>query len=165
MSLQVTIGFSTTNKLISRFIRWVTRGKVSHAWISFYDDCLGTRFVMQAETWGYEVRPLARWKRENILVAEFDVPGDVSDSLKWIAESLGAPYDWSSAILSGLRRWLGRWLRGQFHSPRKLMCSEAVIRFLFHAGILPEQLDPETTPPARLLKVISASDDFRKLVP
>jgi hypothetical protein len=159
--LHITVGFSTTNKWISRLIRWVTRGRVSHAWIAFFDPCLDMRLVMQAEAWGYEVRPWKRWKRQNVLVAEFKTDRQLSNSLQWIAKSLGVEYDWKAAFFAGLRRWLGRWLRGRFRSPRKLMCSEAVIRFLQHAGVSAvAQLDPELTPPQRLLEAVEKSPDF-----
>lgn len=163
-SLDITIGFSTTNKWISRLIRWVTRGRVSHAWIAFYDHCLDTRLVMQAESWGYEVRPWARWQRENILVAEYRPQDQLDESLRWIATSLGVKYDWTSALFAGLRRWLGRWIRGRFNSPKKLMCAEAVIRFLHHGGSTAiAGLDPETTTPARLLSIVNAAPEFRKV--
>jgi hypothetical protein len=163
-SLDVTIGFSTTNKLVSRLIRWVTRGRVSHAWIAFYDHSLGTRLVMQAERWGYEVRPWHRWRHENILVAEYRPQTQLDNSVCWIARSLGTKYDWTAALLVGLRRWLERWVKGRFQSPKKLMCSEAVIRFLQHGRItVVKNVDPETTSPARLLQLVNTSTEFRKV--
>jgi len=153
-SLGITIGFSTTNKLISRFIRWITRSPVSHAWIAFDDHCLQTRLVMQAESWGYEVRPWKRWKRENTLVAEFEPTGPpLEENLVWIAQFLGAKYDYRSAIWSGLWRWFGRWVRGKFHTPGKLMCAEATIRFLLHRELYSSlaHFDPEVTNPKRLM--------------
>jgi hypothetical protein len=163
-ALEVTVGFSTTNKITSRIIRWITRGSVSHAWIAFYDHCLDTRLVMQAEIWGYEVRPRHRWEHENILIAEYQPPKQLDKSVRWIAQSLGVKYDWTSAMFAGLRRWLGRWVTGRFRSPKKLMCSEAVIRCLRHGGITAvSDLDPETTSPAQLLRAIDAAPDFRKV--
>jgi len=160
-TLNITVGFSTTNKLLSRIIRWVTRGKVSHAWIAFDDPTLGLRFVMQAEAWGFEVRPWKRWLRENRLVAEYRPAKDLTESLKWIARSLGVKYDWASAFFAGLWRWFGVLIRGKFNSPKKLMCAEAVIRFLQHGGVVGvSHLDPEVTPPARLLNAVEQSDEF-----
>lgn len=159
--LHITIGFSTTNRLISRLIRWVTRGKVSHAWIAFYDAALGTRLVMQAEAWGYEVRPWERWLTENNLIAQFRPVRDLDRSLKWIAKSLGSEYDWKSAFFAGLWRWFGVWIRGRFNSPKKLMCAEAVLRFLQHGGVVAvSHLDPEVTPPIRILQAVEKSDEF-----
>lgn len=162
--LNITIGFSTTNKIMSRLIRFVSRGRVSHAWVSFTDPVLGLRLVMQAEAWGYEVRPWERWIRENKLVAEFSVKSDLTASLRWLALSLGSKYDWRSAFLTGVRLWFGRLWRGRFSSPGRLMCAEAVIRFLQHRGIRSvESLDPELTTPVMLLDAVACSDDFKRL--
>jgi hypothetical protein len=152
-ALNVTVGFSTTNKLISRCIRWFTRSPCSHAWIAFDDEVLGLRVVLQAESWGYELRPWDRWRKENILVAEFIPHGPPLDkSLKWIATFLGSRYDYRAAFFAGLWRWFGRFLRGKFNSPSKLMCSEGVVRFLQHARYeAVADLDPEITSPKRLL--------------
>jgi len=149
----ITVGFSTTNKWISRVIRWVMRSPCSHAWLAYDDPTLGMRLVMQAESWGYELRPWLRWRKENILVAEFVPTGpNLDESLKWIATFLGARYDYKAAILSGLWRWFGRAIRGKFNNPDKLMCSEGVVRFLQHANYRTvRNLDPETTNPKRLL--------------
>jgi hypothetical protein len=152
-SLEITIGFSTTNKFLSRVIRWVTRSPCSHAWIAFNAPVLGMRLVMQAESWGYELRPWARWKHENILVAEF-IPRrkPLDNSLKWIATFLGTRYDYRAALLAGLWHWLGRAMRGKFNDPDKLMCSEGVIRFLQKAEYeAVADMDPEITSPKRLL--------------
>lgn len=150
----VTIGFSTTDKIMSAAIRWITRSPCSHAWLAFNDRVLGLRLVMQAEAWGFEVRPWLRWQTENKLVAEFRPTGPTLDpSLKWIATYLGSRYDYRAAFLVGLWRWLGRGLRGKFNDPTKLMCSEGVIRFLQHAGYAAvADFDPETTSPARLMR-------------
>lgn len=162
-TFDITIGFSTTNKWISRLIRWVTRGRVSHAWIAFYDPCLEVRLVMQAESWGYEVRPWELWRSQNILVAEFKPKFGLVGPLRRIAKSLGVKYDWKSAFFSGLWRWFGVWIRGRFNSPKKLMCAEAVIRFLQDGGcIAVSHLDPEVTSPARLLKEVSNSREFEE---
>ena len=150
---KITIGFSTTNRWISKAIRWVTNSPCSHAWIAFDDAVLGTRVVLQAETWGYEIRPWARWLNENILVAEFIPVGPpLDDNLKWIAKYLGAPYDYKAAFLSGLYRWWGRFLKGRFNDPKKLMCAEGVVRFLQNGKYESvKDLDPEITNPKILL--------------
>lgn len=163
----ITIGFSTTNKLISRFIRWITKSTCSHAWISYYDSTLGLRLVLQAESWGYEARPLSRWSRQNILVAEYvPIGADLSDNLKWIASYLGSKYDYKAAILSGLWRWFGRWIKGKFKDPSKLMCSESVIRFLQRGEAYPCMMhfDPEVTHPKRIMeRCEECKDSFRKI--
>ena len=117
----------------------------------------------KAETWGYELRPWPRWKKENILIAEFIPTGpSLEQSLKWIATFLGARYDYKAAIISGLWRWFGRLLKGRFNDPTKLMCSEGVVRFLQHAEYATiADLDPEVTSPKRLLlRCFQRSNEF-----
>lgn len=164
----ITVGFSTTNKLISRVIRWVTRSPVSHAFVIFDTPSFG-RVVMQAEAWAYEVRPWHLWQQQNTLVAEFEPTGpDLAPSIIDLAPKyLGRDYDWKAALLAGLWRWFGRWLRGRFNNPYRLMCSEATIRILQHAGYSSVgHFDAEVTSPKRLLDrvfemALRYSNEFR----
>lgn len=165
--LDITIGFSTTNKFLSRTIRWITRAPCSHAWFAFDDATLGIRLVMQAEWWGYEVRPWTRWLKENRLVAEFDpVDLEFAPAVQAMAQELGTRYDWGSAAWVGVKGWVRRW----FHSgltvrpsrtPHQLMCSEAVVRLLMHAGYqFAPGLDPELVSPGDLLGILQKSAQF-----
>lgn len=163
--MNVTIGFSTTNKWASRFIRWITRSPCSHAFIVFDTPTFG-RVVMQAEVWGYEIRPWPLWQAQNILMAEFALIGpDLEPSIVELAPKyLGRKYDWRGAALAGLWRWFGRWIRGKFRSPYTLMCSEAAIRVLQHGGYSSvEHFDPEVTSPKRLLvRVLEMATRYKR---
>lgn len=166
-SLNVTIGFSTTNKVASRLIRWAARAPCSHAWVAFYDSALGLRMVMQAEWRGFELRPWARWARENRLVAEYRVTGlQMAEPLRMLARELGGNYDFKSAFWVGLRSWLHRFFRTRFslrpsRTPHQLMCSEAVTRLLTWAGApFPQGLDPELISPGDLLKLVRSLPSF-----
>lgn len=159
----ITIGFSTTNKWISRVIRWITRGKFSHAWIAFDDPSLDLRLVFQAEAWGVELRPWARWKKENIAKAEFALtePDSASRILRdLVSKALGSKYDWWSAALVGVKAWLKRWVKGGFdlrpsRSPRRLMCAELVTDFLDRLRVFRSPApDPETTSPSELFLLL-----------
>ena len=163
--LDVTVGFSTTNKIGSRIIRWVTQAPCSHAWVSFMDDTLGMRLVMQAEWWGYEVRPWPRWVRENRLVAEFEPVGsefreDLSESVVGMAQSLGSRYDFESAFWVGLKRWFLAWSGSGYtlrpsRTPKQLMCAESVVRILASTGAgLCRGVDPESMSPGELLELV-----------
>lgn len=165
--LDITIGFSTTNKWISRIIRWITRGKVSHAWIAYDDFTLGLRMVMQAEAWAFEVRPWQRWIKENKWVAEFKlIDGSQHAALRKRARDLGQKYDWMSGFWVGVSSWFKRWLKAGFsfrpsRTPKRLMCSEAVVRFLKDAGCASvEGLDEELTSPAELYDTVRCSANF-----
>lgn len=151
--LNITVGFSTTPKLASRLIRWVTRSPVSHAFVVFDVPVFG-RVVMQAEVWGYEIRPWSLWQQQNQLVAEFIPTGPpLGPSIAKLAPCyLGRRYDWKAAFFSGLWRWCGRWLRGRLRSPYTLMCSEALLRILQHAHYSSMgHFDVELTSPRRVL--------------
>ena len=171
MHFEVTIGFSTTNRIASRLIRWLTRAPCSHAWVAFYDAALGLRMVMQAEWWGFELRPWTRWVHENILVAEYQVMGlDMAAPLRTLAQELGSDYDFKSALWVGLRGWFHRWVRARLtlrpsRTPHKLMCSEAVTQLLLWAGApLPNGIDPELVSPGDLLRLVDGMPSFFRKV-
>lgn len=167
----ITVGFSTTRLLISGIIRWATRSSCSHAFIAFYDRDLNMRMVMQAQSWGFELRPWNRWTRENILVAEFrPASRPLEKGLQTIAHRLGTKFNYRSAIIIGIKSLLSSWHRNRFsldinQSPWKLTCSEAVIRLLRSARYeTVSGLDPETTSPGRLLREILANrKEFKPL--
>lgn len=166
-ALNVTVGFSTTNKLTSRIIRWATRSPCSHAWFAFDDETLGMRMVMQAEWWGYEVRPWKRWRGDNILVAEFEPAElELGPSVKFMAQELGTRYDYGAAAWVGVKGWVQRWFHSRLsvrpsRTPHQLMCSEAVVRLLMHAGYqFSPGLDPELVSPGDLLGILQKSAQF-----
>ena len=167
----ITIGFSTTRQVSSRFIRWITGSSCSHAFVAFYDSVLDQRMVMQAQSWGFELRPWNRWLRENILVAEFDpVAGPLDGALVSLAERLGTKFNFRSAIFIGIKSLLSSWYKNRFtlninRSPWKLTCSESVVRFLQYGSYQTTAfLDPETTSPGLLLReVMRNPDEFKPL--
>lgn len=172
--LDITVGFSTTNKLISRIIRWIIRGKVSHAWIAFHDATLNVRMVMQAEWWGFELRPWARWARENTLVAEFQllVSPSVQLTALWrMRDHLGEKYDKFGALWAGIAGWLKRWWNARLtlrprRTPHKLMCAEAQLDCLKAAGITAvADCYEETVDPQTLLEKLSNSDQVLRIYP
>jgi len=127
------------------------------------------RMVMQAQSWGFELRPWKRWIRENILVAEFRPSSHPTEkALQNIAHRLGTKFNYRSAIVIGIRSLIAKWYKNRFtlninQSPWKLTCSEAVIRFLRNAKYeTASRLDPETTSPGRLLReILKNKDEFK----
>jgi hypothetical protein len=60
--------------------------------------------------------------------------------------------------------WLGRWFRRIFSNPKRLMCSEAVIRFLSLEDDCALGLDPELTLPHELLmEVLDRPAQFERI--
>jgi hypothetical protein len=167
----ISIGFSTTRQVSSRFIRWITASSCSHAFIAFDDRALDQRMVMQAQSWGFELRPWNRWLRENILVAEFSPTGaPLDNALTSIAKRLGTRFNYRSAIFIGIKSLLSSWYKNRFtlninRSPWKLTCSESVVRLLQYGKYRTAAgLDPETTSPGQLLREIMRSPgEFKPL--
>ncbi len=127
--------------------------------------------VMQAQSWGFELRPWNRWLRENILVAEFTpVSGPLDGALAMLAERLGTKFNYRSAIFIGIKSLLSSWYKNRFtlninRSPWKLTCSESIVRFLQFGNYRTTSfLDPETTSPGLLLReVMRNADEFKPL--
>lgn len=165
----ITIGFSTTKLRISGLIRWITGSSCSHTFIAFDDQSLKMRMVMQAESWGYELRPWNRWQRSNILVAEFKPVGPkLDDALCKLARRLGTKFDYRSFLIIGIKSIFTSWYKNRFslspsRDPWKLTCSEAVVRFLKYGHYATASgLDPETTGPGELLReIIQNRKEFR----
>jgi len=155
--MNITIGFTTSNDVVSKTIRWVTKSECSHALIEFDVESLSVRLILQAFWTGFEIRPKWRWDQKNKTVATFKPVGpDVEGAFVNMLEAhVGSFYDYKAALFVGLRDIFGRWFRGKFQSPKKLMCSESVVRMLLDAGYKSvKNLDPETTSPGDLLKVL-----------
>lgn len=160
MIQNVTIGFSTTRKWISAVIRWVTGSPVSHAWIAFDDPSIGLRMVLQAEAWGVELRPWDRWSKENVARAELTVGYELAPIklVDLIKGALGARYDWKSAGLVGVARWVRRWVASRFslrvsRTPGRLMCAEVVAVYLDMLGWKHAGIDVELTSPIELYEM------------
>jgi hypothetical protein len=128
------------------------------------DASLGLQMVMQAEAWGFEVRPRKRWEQENILVAEFEPIGSsLDESLRWLATNLGSDYDYRSALYVGLKRWFGRLMKSVKSTPGKLMCSESLTRMLQYAEYdAVQDLNPEITGPKDLIyRCLKSTHEFK----
>lgn len=129
---------------------------------------------MQAEWWGFELRPWPRWQRENRLVAEFQlvVPPEIQLMVVHkMRDHLGEKYDKIGALWAGLAAWLKRWWRARLtirprRSPRKLMCAEAQLVALKAAGITAvADCYEETTDPETLLERLETSDQVLRVYP
>lgn len=140
----LNICFSTTDSLLSRWIRWFTGAPVSHAIITYRCASLGKIMVMEASGTGFRMIPWARWERENTLKKRYRLvieAGVQVSALRQIADLLGAEYD-TVGLFGFVPRFLeklrlmkrGRRLRNVLDDPRKVFCSEAVAMFLAHAG-------------------------------
>jgi len=159
---RVWLGLSTTDTFIGRAIRWITNQPASHAWVSFWDESLERRVVMEASSSGYRVITWRRWLAEmqpKLKLWVFVTPHhDLTGGLHSVSSFLGTPYDLKALLWHSVGRWFRRWIKHPFTSPRKLYCSEAVVRIL-QDSVFPGafRLNEEDTRPGDLLLYLEQS--------
>jgi len=151
----VKVGFSTSKRLLSRLIRFLTKGKASHTWLYIEDSFLGVDMVLQADTGGFHLGTFAAFERKHHIVQVIRLEHSVEKGLVAATQWLGASYDYtglfgSAAVLIG--RWLKRKWKNPLNSSKAMFCSEAVVRIL-QLSDYPgsELLDPSATTPQDLL--------------
>jgi hypothetical protein len=168
-TVNATAGYSTTNKWISAAIRFITRGKVSHAWVAFDDATLGIRMVLQAEWFGYYPIPWERWKTQNKLIAQYRPkvdPERQAKAIRVMAEKIGLKYDWEGGFWVAIAAWFKKWMKSKFtfrpsRSPGKLMCAESQVYFFVELGIdFSKDLDEEVTSPVELMELSKTSSQL-----
>jgi len=162
-SPSINVCFSTTQGLLSRWIRFVTRSPVSHALLTFHSQTLDKVLVMEATGRGFNIVPWNRWKKSHTLVARFRIivpEATELEALRDIAKLLGSEYDTISLFGFFFRRWKTRG-RNPLDDPTKLICSEAVARFLSFAGFKEFDSAGEWTPADIFQKAIESPERFK----
>lgn len=150
------IGFSTTNALLSRLIRWGTRSPVSHAFLVYFDVDFDREMVMEAVGAGFRIVPLDKFAKHNRIVEIVTPRHPIDEGLKAAVDWLGEGYDKSGLVglaallLFRALRLRMRRARNVFASRRTLFCSEAVARACRAAKYPGFAQDPETTTPEDL---------------
>ena len=157
--MKIWIGFSTTNNVISRVIRWFTRSTTSHAWLAFTSQDMGMDIVLEAH-FTFRAVPYAWFKKRNRIVAEYEIPVGQAAIVK-CASFLGENYDYTG-IVGGIIVSVGRWFKHKWHNPwgnpKAQTCSEAVVRAL-QAAAYPgaEKLNAEDTSPQTLMEFLAGN--------
>lgn len=160
----VRIGFSTTNKLLSRIIRKLTRSRASHAFLVYRDVDFGRDMVMEAVGHGFRLVPYDGFQRRNTIVAEITPAYSIEQGLRRAVDWLGANYD-KGGLVGMAYLLVLRWLRLRSRSvrlknplaaSRALFCSEAVARACAWSKYPGFDLDPESTTPQDLLDFFTA---------
>lgn len=152
----ILVGFSTSNALVSRAIRWFTRSKVSHTFLLFPDSAFGSYMVMEAIGAGFSLRTYESFKKDNTVVDLLAPKVPLDAGLQAAASWLGERYDVSGLLgmaLVMLGRWVGRKWRNPLQSSSAMFCSEVNVRILQEAGYPgAKDLDPASMSPADLLE-------------
>ena len=153
--LRSRIGFSTTNHLLSRVVRFVTRSNCSHVFFVYYDQDFCLDMVMEAH-WSYRLIPLDQFTKTNKIIRIITPKHDIDLAIKSSVHWLGSLYD-AKGLVGMAWVKLGRWLRhcwkNPFRSTANVYCSEAVTRGLLdqrYPGF--NSMDAETVGPDDLLE-------------
>lgn len=154
----VRVGFSRSDGFISKVIRWFTRGKVSHALLTFSLPGLPVREVLEADWPGVQIRPF----KAGELCAEYRPPAgvDLKHGLLEASKQLGAMYDYAGLGGMGpveVARRIGWEIRNPTQSFKAWFCSELACFAMQRAkwpGV--EGLENGSTDPEQLRKVCEA---------
>jgi hypothetical protein len=135
--MKIKVGFSTTDSLFSRLIRFCTRSKVSHTYIYVHDDFFDEPFVLHVERTMHLIRAEDFYK-ENRPVEEFTIEDErLALSMKENLKHLGKKFNWWdwAGWFPLVRRWVKVKLKSPTHSFPKLICVSYVLRVLNDAKI------------------------------
>jgi hypothetical protein len=147
------VGFSTTNGLLSRLLRWITRAEVSHSFLVV--ELYGKAWYVGAEAQGVVMMPMEKYVKKNTIKALCEVPELNDEDLAVVMGHLGEAYDYGG-LLGGIFPQIGRWFKQKWKNPwanpKALICSEFVTLALQEAGLSgAEKLDPPSVTPQDLL--------------
>jgi hypothetical protein len=160
----VFVGFSTPRRWnpLSWLIRVGTRSRASHAWLLVEDPLFKLRLVLEAHSTGFRLVTLARFARDNTVVAIATPAHPLDPGLPQAGGWLGERFDTAGII--GMAWVVARRFfhlspgRNPFRSTQALFCSESVVRTLKAAGYPgAEGLVDEEETPADVLAFLRAS--------
>jgi hypothetical protein len=153
--MTVQIALERGSSWIGRVIRWVTQGRVNHAYFIVQPQ----NVVYEATAWGFVRNPLGR-RKDTRYVVDILYPYNAEDAGKldvWV----GRPYDYIELFYNlflTLAERIKLKLLNPFRSSKALFCSESVVRWLRGIGFPGAwKLDTESTDPEELLAFLQAS--------
>ena len=153
---RVRVGFSTSNALISRVIRFFSGQRFSHAFLIYEDRDFGGQYVMEAAWDGYRLIHRDDALRDATLVVILDPKHDLSKILEVSGRWLGSRYDYAGlvgAALVTVARWARTKIRNPMQDAKSVFCSESIVVGLQQIGYPgAERLDAASTTPTDLFK-------------
>ncbi len=148
--MKLIVGFSTTNSLVSRVIRWFVKDKVSHTYIKFYDEFLGAWLIMHADWPGVIIEDAELFEIHNTVIEEYEIDDPrLKATLRKNLRHLRKKYDYWNTIgwawVITFKRWSKKKFRNLMDDPKKLMCTDFVARFIGdNYEVSNEQFNPKT---------------------
>jgi hypothetical protein len=164
----VIIGFSSTDAIISRIIKWFTRSKASHAYVLF--EVAGEQLVIHSTEKGINCDCYRKFVKENKIVAEYKLLIDKDSDRRALAQAicmLDKPYDFLSVLGFGwviFNRVIGRRIKNPFPNRSAYHCSEFALTMLRKAKLQDlEHLSRELTAPEDLIHALDVHPQAKEL--
>jgi len=156
------VGFSSSNAIPSKIIRWFTRSKASHSYIRF--EVEGEPILIEANAHGVVCEHYESFKKHNAIVAEFELNITQEQEHAIVAYALKQllrPYDFPGLLGFGwvlLNKMIGRKVKQPFVEKSAYFCSELVIAALQSANFpLSHFLDRHITSPEDIIEFLDSS--------
>lgn len=127
---EIQIGFSTSQEILSKIIRLFTKGKYSHAFITYDDFVLKSKMIMEAQWDGFHLK---KWKSSPSVYGNYLLISpkyDITGLPKACADFLGNPYDYTGilgAIPVMILRFFRIKSRNLLQDGKAKFCSEAIV--------------------------------------
>lgn len=158
--MQVKIGFSATNEIVSKMIEGVIRAQFSHCYLVLFTEELGT-LVYQASSSGPGLTSMSEFRKSHTIVYELtpkvDLSQAVTDSIRIY---IGDGYDYTGdvgALLEDLGA--GKKWADEFHHDGCENCSALVVKTLQLAGYPgADKLVAAETDPKQLFDFVTKAD-------
>lgn len=162
------VGFSTTNKIMSRIIKWATRSKASHSYVLV--TIAGEPIVIHANAHGVNCDHYNKFKKDKKIVVEYKLLIDENKEKQAIATAvrlLDQPYDFLSIVGFGwvlLWKTFGCKVKNPFPNRSAYQCSEFALTVMRKAGINGlEDLKKELVAPEYLIERLEVSSQAKEV--
>mgnify|MGYP001562927720 CR=1 FL=1 len=139
--MRASICFSTTNKSISKIIRWFTNANVSHVYLKFYDQTLGTNLIIHSDYGGVQIDLLDKFIINNFTVEEYEINDPrLDEATKKNLWHLGKYYSYKKLInwawLIIFKRWIVRKVKEPVKNPKSFICVDYLLYLLNDSKII-----------------------------
>ena len=138
--MKLAIGFSTTNSIWSKLIRWFTKANISHVYLKIWDQTFGTHLVLHSDWDGVQFDLLEKFSINNFTVEEYEIDDPrLDEAIKKNLWFLGRSYDYKKLIswawLIIFKRYIVRKIKEPSKDPKKIICVDFILFPTNEAGL------------------------------
>jgi len=138
--MKAILGFSKTNSIYSKIIRFLDGGEISHVYLRIFDEFFGVWLIIHSDWGGVQVDLAEKFDLENITTEEYEIEDeDLHYAIVKNLWHLGKGYsyiklfNWTWAII--FKRWFVRKIKDPITDPKKLICVDFILYILNAAHI------------------------------